>query len=491
MVRSVDAVQANPSVGVAARARLALLLAIVGVILFIGLRHNVLLGLSSLVTLAVLLSLFWRPGEPLIFIYVFLFQWLETSIGLFYSNFHDIALDESHQLATILLLVGLLVQAIGVRWAAGPLRTQYRRLAEIQVLQISQGTLFKLYLAALAIAVAARLLATLIPGLSQPLLVLPLLKWAAYVIFTFASFYKRDANRTLWFAVFLFELMFSLGDYFSSFKFVFVFTFLGIALAQVKFSPRKQLALGTIVAIAILFAAIWSGIKGEYRYFVSGGQQAQVVTVEYSERLGKITELISEMDWDDVMNGFDLLFRRVEYAEYFADVTTFVPDFMPHTQGELWIDAFRRPFMPRLFFPEKAIIDESELTIRYTGRDIAGFGEGTQVSIGYIAEAYIDFGTYGLVPLMLLLGLIQGWAYRRLMHGERSRGIVGIGLACAAFVMSFGSIGTSSAKLVGGFVVALLVIWLFVRVIVPWRLQGLLDPGINDQGAQRSTGRAG
>ena len=485
------AVPADPYGGEASRRRLLFVLSGMAVLfLLFGLRLHPGVGIASLVTFTVILTLFWRPGEPLVLIYVFLFQWLESSIGIFYANIHDLPLDDARQFATLLLLIGLLVQAIGVRLGTGPLRGQYRGLAERQLLGISQRTWFRLYLAALVIAATARVLATLLPGLSQPLLVLPFLKWAAFVIFTFATFYRKDSNRSLWFGVFLFELAFSLGDYFSSFKFVFVFTFLGVALAQIRFSTGRKVALAIIFAMAILFASIWSGIKGEYRHFVSGGQQEQIVTVEYGERLAKLGELVSEMDRNDVANGFDVLVRRVEYTEYFADVTAVVPEFISHTLGELWIDAFTRPLMPRLFFPDKPVIDESELTSTYTGRDVAGFQQGTQISIGYIAEAYIDFGPYGMMPLMFMLGLVQGWVYRWLLRGERLRGVLGIGLACAVFVMSCGSIGMSSAKLVGSFVVSLLVVWLFVRLLLP-TLRVWIGLGDDEQAGRRSHGMAG
>jgi hypothetical protein len=41
--------------------------------------------------------------------------------------------------------------------------------------------------------------------------------------------------------------------------------------------------------------------------------------------------------------------------------------------------------------------------------------------------------------------------------------------------MTFGSIGTSSAKLVGSFVVSLLVIWFFLRFVAPTRLRRLIE----------------
>lgn len=444
------------------------------VLLLFGAPYSAVLGAAgALLVLIVILALFWRPGEPLVLLFVFLYQWLESSIRLFYI--HDVEMDEPRRVATAMLLVGLLVQSIGAHLAAGPWRNQYRGLAELQLMQIPQRSWLMLYVKALVVALVAQQLAKLVPPLSQPLLVFAHFKWAAYVIFTFASFYRPDSSRGLWLAVFCLELLFSIGGYFSSFKFVFIFTFLGIALARIKFGLPMKIALGVVFSLAVLFGSVWSDIKGEYRYFVSGGERAQVVLVDFPERVAKITELISAMGWQDVANGFDVLLSRIDYVEYFSDVTTFVPEYRPHTGGELWMDAVTRPFMPRLFNPDKPVIDESELTSTYTGRQVAGFDEGTQISIGYIAESYIDFGKYGMIPLLFMWGLTQGWVYRWLMTGKRSRGLLGIGLSCAIMVMTSSSIGNSSAKLIGGFVVAILVIWLFLRFVMPIRILGLRE----------------
>ncbi|MDP2829683.1 MAG: hypothetical protein Q8O37_13890 [Sulfuricellaceae bacterium] len=441
--------------------------------LVFGLGPNAVLAAGSLLVLLVILALFWRPGEPPVLVYVFVFQWLEASVWVFYANLHDLPIDDGttigadRHLATVLLLVGILVQSVGARLSIGAWRIRDRQLAELQLRRYSQDTWFKLYLASLAVAAGAGFLARLIPPLSQPLLALVYVKWAAYVIFTFATFFRSDTNKGLWLLVFSLELLFSLGDYFSSFKFVFLFTFLGVFAAEVRFSARLKVMITAVVFLALFFGAIWSAIKGDYRYFVSGGKQAQVVEVDFPERIAKLTELTTNLDGADVLDGFDTLLKRIEYVEYFGDVTNYVPAVLPHTNGERWLDAIMRPFMPRLLFPDKSVIDESYLTNRFTGLYVAGMDEGTQISLGYMAETYIDFGQYAMMPVLFLWGLFLGWVYRWLMQSENSRGVLGMGFACAILVMTSSSIGNSLAKLVGGLVVSLLVAWLFNRIVVP------------------------
>lgn len=460
------------------------------IFLLFGLGPNSLLAFGSLLVLIAIVALVWRPGEVPILLYIFLYQWLETSIGIFYSNVHGITLGSEttslgadRQLATVLCLIGLLVQSVGVRWVIGVWQNKDRKFVEIQLRRIPQRTWLGFYLAAMVLAQIAAFLAGLFPGLSQPLLSLVYLKWVAYVILTLSTFFRSDSSKSLWFVVFLLEIVLSLGDYFSSFKFVFIFTFLSIATVQTKFSVRMKFLLGAVAIVALVFGSVWSSIKSDYRNFVSLGQQAQIVKVDYLEQITKLAELISPMDWVDLLNGFDILARRIEYVEYFGEVIGTVPKNIPHSDGELWLDAVRRPFMPRLFFQDKAIIDESLLTNLYVTSAVAGMGDGTQISLGYIAESYIDFGKYGMMLPMLLWGMILGWTYRRLLQNVQSRGVLGFGMTSALFLLTSSSIGNSAAKLFGGFVVTVIVFWLFNRYVAgvafPWiREQPLVERGM-------------
>jgi hypothetical protein len=241
----------------------------------------------------------------------------------------------------------------------------------------------------------------------------------------------------------------------------------------VRFSARLKTVIGLVVVIAIAFGVIWTAIKSDYRAFLSGGQRAQVVTVSYPERMERLAGLVFDLDEAAVLDGFDRLLQRLEYVEYFSQVTVVVPDAIPHTRGERWLDAIMRPLMPRLLFPNKASIDESYLTNRFTGLAVAGMEEGTQISIGYMGETYIDFGAVVMMPVLWGWGLVLGFVYRRLLQGVYSRGVVGMGEVSAIFTLTCSSIGNGLAKLVGGFTVSLLVVWLFNRFVLPRALPWL------------------
>jgi hypothetical protein len=227
------------------------------------------------------------------------------------------------------------------------------------------------------------------------------------------------------------------------------------------------------MAVVMLTTGLyWTAIKDDYRRFVSGGTRQQVVVVSRGEAIWKITELVGEVTSARLLKSADGLAQRFSEIDVFSAVTDYVPRLVPHESGTIWLDAVLRTFMPRILFPDKTVIDETELTNRYTGLWYAGMEQGTQVSMGYIADSYIDFGEFGMMGMILLFGYFVGATHRWLANHTNGSGLVGAALASATFIQ-LTSIGSSSAKLVGGIVVSLLVAGLVLNFVVPRYLRWL------------------
>jgi hypothetical protein len=88
------------------------------------------------------------------------------------------------------------------------------------------------------------------------------------------------------------------------------------------------------------------------------------------------------------------------------------------------------------------------------------------VSIGYIGEAYIDFGKIGMMVVLFALGLTLGRIHSWLTLDHRLRGVIGMGLSSAILLQAAG-VGSSSAKMLGGLAVSVLVVWLLNRFVLP------------------------
>lgn len=79
--------------------------------------------------------------------------------------------------------------------------------------------------------------------------------------------------------------------------------------------------------------------------------------------------------------------------------------------------------VPRALWPDKPDVGGSgNLVADYTG---FRFAEGTSVGIGQVMEAYVNFGTEGVVVVFLVIGgvlsLVDRWAFVRLRAGHASR----------------------------------------------------------------------
>ena len=431
-------------------------------------------ALTALAVLSFLLGamLLWRPGQPPILLFVFLTQWLQASVAIFQATWAGVPVDDFSELhgsestAIVLTQLALLVQAVGLKLGAGPIRMGViagaRELAE----RVAIKQWFRAYLAFAVVGVAASYAAGRAPGLSQLLGGVASLRWAFFFMVAFAFFVRRLSSGIWFYIAFAWELMTGLGGYFSDFKTVFIVSLLALVASGTRASGRFIASSAVIVSAAVLLMVVWTAIKQDYRDFVSGGETAQIVTVEYSERLNKIGELVGQLDAQDLSDASQQLLRRISYVDYFGVVLDRVPSVVPHENGAILKDALLRPFTPRLLFPGKDVIDDSLRTRKFTGIHVAGSEEGTSIGIGWPAELYIDFGEWFMMPVAFALGLAYGGVQRFFLNWRYSRGLLGLGVSFE-ILLAAGSVEMSITKLIGGLVVSFVAAWLVIRFAVP------------------------
>jgi hypothetical protein len=61
--------------------------------------------------------------------------------------------------------------------------------------------------------------------------------------------------------------------------------------------------------------------------------------------------------------------------------------------------------------PDKPSVDNSVKASKYTGIRYAGANKGVSFSLGYFAECYVDFGPWGMMLPLIVIGLIYGKLY--------------------------------------------------------------------------------
>ncbi len=445
---------------------------------FAFLGPNVVMGIYAALVLSIGMSLLQRPGEPPILMFVFLYQWTQAAAGPLYGNLLGFELNDlarnlgQHELANFLELTGVLCLAIGMRLAVG--QTEFNLGARIKTFVHNRplGFWFRIYLAASLFGALCATFAYSAGGLQQPLLSLAQIKWAAYILLTFATFSSPGRSRSIWIAVTLFEFALSLGGFFSTFKDIFFYAVLGLLGSGFRLRPAGIVIIGFFAVILLSLGIVWSSVKVDYRDFVNGGSSEQAVTVGYSERINYLGKLVGELDGPALSDGLDKFAHRIMYFEYFGAAIGNVPQNVPHTNGALWGRAALSSFMPRLIFTDKAPVHDSELTREYTGIRVTSYEVGTSISMGYMAEAYIDFGPYFMFVLILLLGGGLGLVHRWLLSRPGRDGVVGAALSTFT-LMPASAIETSALKLIPAVLLCVIACLIILKFIAPlvWGVQ--------------------
>jgi hypothetical protein len=433
---------------------------------------NSLIGALAMLVLAFGLFLLWRPDVPAVFVFIFAYQWLQASTKVFEANLAGAPVDDLSQFggdvetAIVLTLASLATLGVGIRWGLGKAPRSQLEGAALEVDDKVPIYWFWVFVGAFFVSFVAQSLAYVRPELSQPLLALAGLKWAFYWILAHVAITRGGVVRSLWLLFFVFELGFGIVGYFSDFKTVLFFTMLAVLSSGVRMTATRIVMLIILLTVAVTFAVAWTAIKTEQRKFLSQDERAQVVAVTATESWNNILELAGKLDGEQMLKASGMLASRISYVDFFSKTIEFVPEDTPFEYGAIWGDAIIRPLMPRALFPEKGVIDDSERTSQYTGMRIMGQEEGVSISLGYVAEAYIDFGPLAMALPVLALGWCFGRYYRWMANYAYSRGIIGSALATATLFQA-AYLETSITKMVGGLAVSALVGWLIARFIVP------------------------
>ena len=429
---------------------------------------------AGFILLIIILKLFWRENTPPVIVAALSFQWLSIVSGYIYLSMTDAEMidllwrpqfsleriDETYWLS----IWGLLFFALGLKLAIHSLKKQK---IPISLLKKYDTTKIIIFYAAFTFfsGMLFALVRFAIPGISQPVNMLSYLKWSLLFIMLYVSIIKNE-KLTLVSSILIFEVLVGFTGFFSEFKEILIMLPV-VYLTFNKIEGTKQIAFLTFFAILLFnLGAVWSYVKGEYRMFLSGGERAQIVTVSQTDALNRLWELTSEITTETYQMGIESLVKRLFFLEYFSATVNYIPDRQPYMDGENWENAIKHILMPRLFFPNKKAIDDSEQTMKLTGVVLAGAKQGTSISVGYMAEAYADYGiSYMFIPIFLL-GFVIGLIYKYFINAIRNP----LWSYALIFPMYFliNINGKNIIKIMGNLFMYFLVFYLIVKFVLPY-----------------------
>lgn len=428
---------------------------------------NGLVTSAAFAVIPILGLLLWRTGEPPVLLFGCVFQWLQATAAIFYTNHFGTSLDEAFgsnvlSVASWLSILAVLALAIGIRCGFIHAGRSRRTELESQAARMNLHKIAILYVVSFAFAGGLNAIAFRFSAITQPLLAVASLKWAVVFLLCYTVLHQRRGYGLLLGCVGL-EFAMGLFGVLSDFKSVFFVLVVATLSSPLALRGRRLAAAVTCFVLLFVLGVVWSAVKMDYRAFLADETSGSEDVIPIERKIEKMADLVESVTWDNFTDGMDALVMRVSYVNFFALTIENVPARIPFENGELWKGSVVHVLTPRFLFPDKPTLDDSERTRLYTGVNVSGMEQGTSIGIGYVGESYVDFGPVWMFAPIFFLGLLYGLIDRILITRTRYT-LLGSALAVSILVFNAFAIETSNIKLVGGVVAAALVAAVIYKV---------------------------
>lgn len=367
----------------------------------------------------ILLSIVGTPTMPAAVPYLLLWQWLQVFARALVS------LTDGEPMARSLyghwvvnaywyMLASLVALAIAMRMVLGSLRPPTPREANAH-LAWGPMELFQFYLFGLFVATAAQYMRGALPSLDQ--LLEALARGKILTLFMlFVGVFTLRRGYVYMVAAIAIEMVIGFSGILGDFRAVFFFLFVAALASRTRWTAGTSVAIAAGAIFLVVLGMFWTSVKMDYRKFATGSEESQAVVVPIDVRLAYLGERAADagnIDWRDA--GY-LLLVRLAYVDIFGaviGVQAASPE--PAVMGQ-WSDALSHVFQPRILFPNKPALSDSDVFMRLARVSLdEGIRIGTSISVGYMAENYVDLGFPWLLVGVFVLGVVLALACRYFM----------------------------------------------------------------------------
>jgi hypothetical protein len=250
------------------------------------------------------------------------------------------------------------------------------------------------YAVTLSISVVADKIGELAPGLSQPAYALIQLKFMVIYLLAATVITFRRGYRSL-IAILAFEIASgSIGGW-AAYKECFFVVLIALASSSKRFSIG-QLG-GALVSVTVItyISLAWTAVKVEFRSNIKG-----------SDAWTSLSWIADKYFYGDLDFGAAsvALLERVGYNKFLAMVLRANTEALTG----IYQRALFHVLVPRLLYPDKPTLNDTPETAAALGWQI---DDNTSIGLGYVAQAFIDFGFPGLLVPMVALGCVVGIIY--------------------------------------------------------------------------------
>ena len=417
-----------------------------------------------------------QPFKSSVFTIIFFYHFLQIIAGIWQATYlgNDINYrTENMGVATIASLVGLMVTFAPILYFQNKLPRLSLASLKKNADKLSINKTFYAYIVAFLISGVLNPIRFLLPGYTQIIITIVNLKWFFFLLFGFQVLLKQKRKKGFYFFIAL-EFILGLYSFFSDFKTV-VFFVAVLYLTLLTRIGLKRMILGCVILIIVFFGAtIWTTVKVEYRQFLNKGSASQNVEVSQNEALTKLYEITNSQGKNVTGSATEKFLDRLQATYHLAKTMDNVPDIIPYQNGKNWGETFAFILTPRLFNPDKGELNTSEKASKYTGIKYAGLSQGTSFSLGYFGDCYIDFGLFGMMIALFLIGLLFGSTYFYFLRNASPNFIFNYSVVCALF-MKFFALEMDSGFFIGSLFIDLLMYFMLTKFFFPWLYQFLLE----------------
>ena len=443
----------------------------------------------SVLTVFLAASMVWNRDELPILPYCIAYQWLFIVAGYFYQlaagYYPGAEAAGDIDSAVLLACVGLLVIVVGIRLGQIPFRRRFdadQKRLDLMRTRYRIPHLFWIVIIIYTINWFVDVSPMDVAFNVAQILYRILDFRAFFLLLLFLAIIKQRKGYRYGFAAFVYTIIPKFASSMSQFSGVLVLILIvGAGLwrpwSQLRAERRRNarlVAFGIVFGlIMFLSSVVWNGaIKPVWRP-ANLNNEVDGTPVEKVEAFTKIVmESVPVMDWETAIEA--TVARLSSGTQYFSLVLLRVPNVIPYEQGALTGRAIEHILVPRFIYPEKLSLGtDSWLVEKYAGQRVSNEAE-TSIGLGYMAQLYIDFGTYwmfaGIFVFGLLLGVIYGFY---LLHSPSADFFMG--MAAITFLQHFTSLEGELAKLLGGLVQSLIIYGIILYFLGPRMHRRLLD----------------
>ena len=430
-----------------------------------------------------ILKYFWRIHEPKHLLVNLLLYWAVVAILIPYAELSSKPLIELSKygqsdirLASWLGLIGLTFYLLGIQSMTSALQiVSLEKLNSILEKYNGRRIIIIYIIVSLLTAVLGSSIIH-IPG-AQLLLSIGYMKWVLLTLLI-AHTVVTNSNKTLVVFIIALEVLLSFSGFWAAFKDYILVAIGAYLMLSPKLSFKAYVMLGVVFLATLFISVVWTYSKGEYRKYLTGGERSQIIVQQGQfQNIFKFIDIVkrdfSSSNFSTSFSiGMENLVYRISYVEFLALTIKQVPTYIPHQNGLLLESAFEHVLKPRILFPDKKPIYDSELTSKYTGVQFSGADQGTSFSLGTVAESYVDFGKYYMFIPIFFFGLWIGWMYKYFIVNGYN---IIWGMCYSAPIFQFAwSFPVPTSKFLGWSITYFISFWFFNKYLIQYLDKWLL-----------------